>query len=96
MTTEQKQLYKKIDEILWNDWDPIGVNDIENVRNEYQSYTPHLFSLLIQGGNKTKIAEHLYKLETISMGLSGNMQHCEEIARKILEAKKLTSEGTIE
>jgi hypothetical protein len=87
MTNEQKQLYKRIDEILWNDWDPIGVNDIENVRDEYQSYTPHIFSLTIQGADKTQIAEHLYKIETINMGLSGNMQHCENIAQKILEAK---------
>jgi hypothetical protein len=88
MTSEQKQLYKRIDEILWNDWDPIGVNDNENVRDEYQSYTPHVFSLTIQGADKTKIAEHLYKIETIDMGVSGNMQHCEKIAQKILEARR--------
>lgn len=88
MTNEQKQLYKRIDEILWNDWDPIGVNDMENVRDEYQSYTPHIFSLTIHGADKTKIAEHLYKIETINMGLSGNMQQCEKIAQKILEAGK--------
>ena len=34
MTSEQKQLYKKIDEILWKEWDPIGVNDIDDVRDE--------------------------------------------------------------
>lgn len=87
MTSEQKQLYKRIDEILWSDWDPIGVNDIDSVRDEYQSYTPHIFSLTIQGADKTEIAEHLHKLETINMGLSGNIQHCEKIAQKILEAK---------
>ena len=26
MITEQSELYKSIDEILWNDWDPIGAN----------------------------------------------------------------------
>ena len=35
MTDKQKKLYKAIDEILWKDWDPIGVNDIEDVRDEY-------------------------------------------------------------
>jgi hypothetical protein len=28
MTSEHKELYKAIDEILWNDWDTIGLNDI--------------------------------------------------------------------
>lgn len=36
MTSEHKELYKAIDEVLWNDWDPIGVNDIAP-RDEYQS-----------------------------------------------------------
>ena len=38
----QLGLYKRIDEILWEDWDPIGVNDVEEARDEYQSYLPGL------------------------------------------------------
>ena len=87
MTNDQKKLYQIIDEILWKNWDPIGVNDIEDVRDEYQSYTPHIFSLTIQGADKIKIAEHLYKIETITMGMTGNKKHCEEIAQKIIDAK---------
>lgn len=62
-------LYKKIDEILWKDWDPIGLNDIEDVRDEYQGYTPHIFSLTIHGADKAKIANHLYEIETVNMGI---------------------------
>jgi hypothetical protein len=41
MNTEQNKLHKIIDEILWNDWDPIGVNEYgEDARDEYQSYLP--------------------------------------------------------
>ena len=86
MTEQQTILYKVIDEILWKDWDPIGVNDIEDVRDEYQSYTPRVFSLTIQGANKIKIAEHLYHIETINMGMTGNKEHCEKIAQKIIDA----------
>ena len=59
MTEKQKKLYKAIDEILWKDWDPIGVNDIEDVRDEYQGYTPYIFSLTIHGADKIKIAEKI-------------------------------------
>ena len=81
-----KKIYELIDEILWKDWDPIGVNDIEDVRDEYQSYTPHIFSLTIHGADKIKIAEHLCKIETVNMGLTGDKNHCEEIAQKIIDA----------
>jgi hypothetical protein len=87
MTTEQKKLYETIDEILWKDWDPIGVNDIEDVRDEYQSYTPQIFSLVIHGADEIQIAEHLLKIATIDMGLTENKKYCGEIAKKILEAK---------
>jgi len=87
MTPQQKALYKKIDEILWEDWDPIGVNDVEYVRNEYQGYTPQLFSLKTQGANKTEIAEYLYKLETVEIGVTGNIEHCEKVAQKIIDLK---------
>lgn len=87
MTTKQKQLYNRIDEILWNDWDPIGINDTE-ISDEYQGYIPHIFSLVTQNADKIKIAEHLYRLETIDLGLSGNNKRCEEIAKKIIDANR--------
>ena len=85
MTEKEIKLYKAIDEILWNDWDPIGVKDMEGVRDEYQSYTPQIFSLAINGAEKFKIAQHLYEIETINMGMQGNKIHCQEIAEKILK-----------
>lgn len=84
-TPTQKKLYELIDEILWTDWDPIGVNDIEDARYEYQGYTPHIFSLKIQDADKTKIAEHLYTIETINMGMQGDKNRCMKIALKIID-----------
>lgn len=88
LSQEHKLLYKAIDDILWNDWDPIGVNDIDEVRDEYQSYTPHIFSLVIHGADKIKLTKHLYEIETANMGMLGNLKHCESIAEKILNVNK--------
>jgi hypothetical protein len=85
MDLKQKELYEKIDEILWKEWDPIGVNDNEKIRDEYQGYTPHIFSLKINGVDEIKIARHLFELETVSMGMTGNKEYCERIAKKIVE-----------
>lgn len=84
MTTEQKILYRQIDEILWFEWDPIGVNVYEEARDEYYSYLPQAFGLKISGANKETIAAALFKIETETMCLSGNMAHCREIAGKIV------------
>ena len=56
MTAEYKKLYKEIDEILWHDWDPIGLNG-SGPRDEYQSYTSVIFSLKLKGAGKEIIAE---------------------------------------
>ena len=58
MSPEHKALYKSVDEILWNDWDPIGVNDIAP-RDEYQSYVPEIFSMLIHNKTEKEIAARL-------------------------------------
>ncbi len=63
MTEKQKKLYRKIDKILWKDWHPIELNDIDEFRDEYQGYTPHIFTLTIKGADKIKISKYLMKLK---------------------------------
>jgi hypothetical protein len=77
-------LYKKIDDILWFDWDPIGVNDIAP-RDEYQSYVPEIFGLVKSNAGRQEIASILFKLETENMGMSGTIDNCLTIADKILQ-----------
>lgn len=88
MKNRQINIYKAIDEILWKDWDPIGINDNENCRDEYQGYVSHIYNLIIHDADKTKITNHLLEIETINMGMEGNKNHCEEIAKKILNQFK--------
>lgn len=89
LSAKQRQLFNEIDKILWEDWDPIGVNDIEEARDEYQSYTPHIFSLVIQGADKVKIKKHLSQLEKNDMGFgSSNNENIEKVVDKILNLIK--------
>ncbi len=85
--TTQKKLYSDIDEILWNEWDPIGVNEHPEARDEYQSYVPRVFSLKLKGGTAQQIADCLIKIEREEMGLFGKPDHNQIIAQKILELK---------
>lgn len=83
-TAKDFLLYKKIDDILWFDWDPIGVKDL-SPRDEYQGYVPEIFGLVKAKADRQEIATRLYKLETKNMGMSGTIENCLTIADKILE-----------
>lgn len=50
-------------------WDPIGVAGIPEARDEYYSYLPHVFSLLVNPSKEGDIADYLLKIEGESMGL---------------------------
>ena len=76
-------LYKKIDDILWLDWDPIGVNDMAP-RDEYQSYVPEILRLIKSKAEKKEIGNKIYELETETMGMNGDKGRCLSIADKIL------------
>ncbi len=87
MTARQKYIFKTIDEILWNDWDPIGVNDSGVGRDEYQNYVSGIFKLVMEGADKVKIANRLFQLETVSIGLPGNKENCERVAQKLIDLR---------
>jgi hypothetical protein len=77
-----KELYQTIDEILWTDWDPIGINEVAP-RDEYQSYTPTILNLKIKGVDSETIANKLHEIETNTIGVLGNLDKCRAVADKI-------------
>lgn len=78
-------LYKRIDKILWYDWDPISLNNVAP-RDEYQAYIPEVYNLRKSGADRGEIAQHLLKLERDKMGMDGDLERCLKIADKILQA----------
>lgn len=66
------------------------MNDFEEARDEYQSYTPAIVSLLIKNEGADAIARKLYEIETEDMGLSGNFSHCLSVAKEIVNTLKPT------
>jgi hypothetical protein len=84
---DHMMLHKIIDDILWFDWDPIGINDMAP-RDEYVSYVPEIFNLVKSMAERQEIANRLHKLETEEMEMGGNIEKCLTIADKILEKTK--------
>ncbi|EGQ8024292.1 hypothetical protein [Vibrio vulnificus] len=83
---EQLELYKRIDEILYYKWDPIGVSDSGWARDEYQSYLPQLFSLVMKSQSPQEICKYLTE-STQYMGLQLSRDLDLAIAKLILEVK---------
>jgi hypothetical protein len=58
-------------------WDPIGVKpgSAEDGfgRDEYDSYAPHIVSLLAQGSSLEQLRNHLSGCRTVAMGLPPNV-----------------------
>jgi hypothetical protein len=84
LSPEQLDLYRRVDEVLHYIWDPIGVAGTPEARDEYQSYLPHVFSLLIQHAPDSEITAFLTKIETETMGLSGSrraQKHAAEVTQ---------------
>ena len=45
---QEMKLYRQTDETLHYMWDPIGVAGIVQARDEYQSYLPQVFQLVLK------------------------------------------------
>lgn len=83
-SSKEQILYRQIDEILWTDWDPIGINDCEQARDEYTGYLPHVWRFKLQSADPETIAQYLFDVETDRMGLNGDIEHCRKVADKII------------
>ena len=72
----QLELYRAIDEILWRDWDPIGVSKLDDSpRDEYQGYVPQAFMFALRGDEPGLVA-FLHTVASENMGLSSKVELC--------------------
>ncbi len=63
-------LVARVDSVLWEVWDPIGVNDAPEARDEYTSYAPAIAQLLRTGASDGEIECHLATIILENMGMS--------------------------
>jgi hypothetical protein len=76
----EKELYQRTDEVMHYVWDPIGVNGIPQARDEYDSYLPQVFSMLIERKSEDEIAAYLTGIESKRMGLAPRPEKASQVA----------------
>lgn len=92
LSREQNLLYRKIDEILFYIWDPIGVAPEPWARDEYDNYLPQVFKLAIENDEPQPIAQYLLNITKVEMGIPSTMKHCMKTAELILSTKTYIDE----
>jgi len=79
LSPKDLELYQRTDEVLHYLWDPCGVSDAPEARDEYFGYLPVVFNLLKNGAEADAIAKYLFSVETERMGATGNLDSLQKI-----------------
>ena len=83
-----KQYHREIRKILLQDWDPIGVSDIPEAQDEYDSYIGGVYSKLIRQVPKHELIDYLWEVETKNMGLYGSRSRTVNAVKKLIALRK--------
>ena len=80
----EKHIAYRVEEVLMNVWDPIGVAGIPEAKGEYDSYIGRVLLLLERKGTPEEIADYLDSVVTTQMGLVARRDHSTKVAQKLL------------
>ena len=83
-----ENLWNRVQEILFNDWDPIGVSvlaekDIDLVRDEYDTYIKHSLEILLTSDSPRELYYYLQKIEVDHIEVSVSDEVRTVVAEKI-------------
>jgi hypothetical protein len=73
-----------VKQVLLQNWDPIGIQDVPEAQDEYDGYVLGICRLLREGKSADELYRHLRWIEVDQMGLDGDEAHTNDIARKLL------------
>ena len=89
-----KRYHEIIKQALLKEWDPIGVGEIPEAQDEYDSYVSGVYKLLITRRPQHEIFYYLWTLETQHMGLTGDRQATERFAERLWRLPREIEEGS--
>lgn len=86
------ELERRVDEVLFYKWDPIGINHYVSARSEYRSYVNRILQELRNGDLKSLVAQ-LENIQINSMELGLEESNAQEIAELLLSHKEAIENG---
>jgi hypothetical protein len=98
MTHQARQargIQEQIRQILLSDWDPIGIRDVPEAQDEYDSYVGGVYRLLADGASAVEVAKHLARIEGEQMGLPSSADGRLSVATKLCGLNVKISNGAV-
>lgn len=92
LNEKDQALYTFVDEILFYHWDPVGVSDSPEAREEYHIYLPQIFLLIKNGATADPISKLLAKYQTEDMGMPLDENKNSYVAKMLLSARSRVDE----
>jgi len=83
-----RMFHEAIRRALLQEWDPIGIGAIAEAQDEYDSYVPSIYKMLISQKPRHEIFDYLWWLETEHMGLTGDRQATEKFAERLMRVSE--------
>ena len=90
---DNEELSRRVDEVLFYVWDPIGVSPEPCARAEYESYVPKVRQLVDENDDIKPISAYLAGVERDQMELPPAKKHCDDTAELLLRHKRAIMEG---
>jgi|tagenome__1003787_1003787.scaffolds.fasta_scaffold20497959_2 hypothetical protein len=79
------RIQDSIRQVLYNDWDPLGINDYPSTVDEYDDYIAPIYRILVGSRSCDEVAETLRRLAIEKMGVSaGGTEKLDSVAKKLL------------
>jgi hypothetical protein len=80
------EILDAIREVLFKDWDPIGINDCATTVAEYDAYIAPVYRILVGSRSENDLVETFRKIEREQMGLGASShEKLHSVANKLLE-----------
>jgi hypothetical protein len=80
------EIQDSIRQVLFRDWDPIGVNGNTNLQDEYDAYIAPVYRILVGSRSEQELVEFLYRTERDAIGLPcDSPEQLRPVAHRLLE-----------
>ena len=86
---EPTNLMSRVRQVLLADWDPIGIRDVPQARDEYDGYAATIVRMLAGGASRAELSDRLVEMEVDSMGLKGDYERAQVVAAKLWSLGRL-------
>jgi tetratricopeptide (TPR) repeat protein len=80
-----RRFHEAIRRALLTEWDPIGVRGIAQAQDEYDSYVPTVYKMLISRKPRHEVFDYLWWLETEHMALTGDRRRTEKFVDRLMQ-----------